>query len=258
VEEFIGRGAAIADLYEQREFNKAMREIVALADRANQYIDEKKPWVLAKQEGSADEVQAVCSVGINLFRVLMTYLKPVLPAMAEKAERFLACSLDWTALERPLLGHQLAPFETLLTRVDMKQVEAMVEASRDKTEAAPAASSAVAAAPTQDNTIQFEDFAKVDLRVAEIIAAEHVEGADKLLRLTLDLGDRQCQVFAGIRSAYQPEELVGKLTIMVANLAPRKMRFGVSEGMVLAAGPGGEELYLLEPHAGARPGMQVK
>jgi methionyl-tRNA synthetase len=258
VEEFIGRGEAIAELYEQREFNKAMREIVALADRANQYIDEKKPWVLAKQEGCEDEVQAVCSVGVNLFRVLMTYLKPVLPAMAEKAERFLACSLDWTALEQPLLDHQLAPFEPLLTRVDMKQVEAMVEASRDKTEAKPAASPAVAAPSAQDNTIAFEDFAKVDLRVARIAAAELVEGADKLLRLTLDLGDRQCQVFAGIRSAYQPAELVGKLTVMVANLAPRKMRFGVSEGMVLAAGPGGEELYLLEPHAGARPGMQVK
>ena len=259
VEEFIAQGAVVADLYEQREFNKAMREIVALADRANQYIDEKKPWVLAKQEGCEDEVQAVCSVGINLFRVLMTYLKPVLPAMADKAERFLASSLDWTALEQPLLGHQLAPFEPLLTRVDMKQVEAMIEASREQTEAAPAATGpAVATPPEKDNTIQFEDFARVDLRVARIVAADHVDGADKLLRLTLDLGERQCQVFAGIKSAYQPADLVGKLTVMVANLAPRKMRFGVSEGMVLAAGPGGEELYLLEPHAGARPGMQVK
>ena len=258
VEHFIGRGDAIAGLYEAREFNKAMREIVALADRANQYIDEKKPWVMAKQEDSQDEVLAVCSVGINLFRALMTYLKPVLPAMAAKAERFLACSLDWTALQRPLLDHQLAPFEPLLTRVDKKQVEAMVEASREQTPP-PAGASPPAEAPVdEEGTIQFEDFARVDLRVAEIVAAEHVEGADKLLRLTLSLGDRQCQVFAGIKSAYQPEDLVGRLTVMVANLAPRKMRFGISEGMVLAAGPGGKELYLLEPHAGAKPGMQVK
>ena len=265
VEEFIARGDTIADLYEQREFNKAMREIVALADRANQYIDEKKPWVLAKQEGAESEVHAVCSVGINLFRVLMTYLKPVLPAMAAKAEDFLACSLDWTALDQPLVNHRLAKFKPLLTRIDNKQVEAMVEASRE--EAAPAATASPApakdggngkAAAAEDNTIEFDDFAKVDLRVVEIVAAEHVEGADKLLRLTLSLGDSTRQVLAGIKSAYQPEDLVGKMTVMVANLAPRKMRFGVSEGMVLAAGPGGTELYLLEPHAGAQAGMQVK
>ena len=256
VGDFIARGDAIAQLYEQREFNKAMREVVALADRANQYIDEKKPWVLAKQEGSAAEVHAVCSVGINLFRALMTYLKPVLPAMADKAEAFLACSLDWTELQRPLLEHSLATFQTLMTRVDGKRVAAMVEASKE--EAAPQIKAIAAEKKKTPETIQFEDFAKVDLRIAEIVAAELVEGADKLLRLTLSLGDNQLQVLAGIRSAYQPEDLVGKLTVMVANLAPRKMRFGVSEGMVLAAGPGGKDLFLLEPHPGAQPGMQVK
>jgi methionyl-tRNA synthetase len=262
VESFIDQGESIAELYERREFNKAIREILALADRANQYIDEKKPWALAKQDGTEQEVHDVCSTGINLFRVLMTYLKPVLPTMAEKSEAFLNCSLDWTALQAPLVGHQLAAFEPLLTRIESKQVDAMVEASKES----QAAASAPAIekknpkdAPASD-TIEFDDFAKVDLRIAEIVSAEHVEGADKLLRLTLDLGENedQRQVFAGIKSAYQPEELVGKLTVMVANLAPRKMRFGMSEGMVLAAGPGGKELFLLEPHAGAKPGMQVK
>ena len=256
VEEFISAGEEIAQRYENREFNKAIREIVALADRANQYIDEKKPWILAKQDGQEQQVHEVCSVGVNLFRVLMTYLKPVLPAMAEKAEAFLNCSLDWTALEGPLLGHELRKFKPLLTRIEAKQVEAMVEASREQGTAAPAEHPQLP--EDTGNTIDFDDFAKVDLRVAEIVAADHVEGADKLLRLTLSLGDSQRQVFAGIKSAYRPEDLVGKLTVVVANLAPRKMRFGISEGMVLAAGPGGEDIYLLEPHAGAQPGMQVK
>jgi methionyl-tRNA synthetase len=261
--DFIDRGEVIAELYEQREFNKAIREIIALADRANQYIDAKKPWVLARQEDSETEVHQVCSVGINLFRVLMTYLKPVLPAMADKAEAFLNTSLDWTALEAPLAAHELSKFKPLITRIDPKQVAAMVEESREQQDT-PASPVKAEKAPQQEQadgeTIQFEDFAKVDLRVAEIVAAEHVEGADKLLRLTLDLGEgrERRQVFAGIKSAYQPAELVGRLTVMVANLAPRKMRFGVSEGMVLAAGPGGEDIYLLEPHAGATPGMQVK
>ena len=255
----IAAGEQIAALYEAREFNKAIREIIALADKANQYIDGKKPWILAKEEGRQAEVHEVCSVGINLFRVLMTYLKPVLPAMAQKAESFLNTSLDWSALEEPLLGHTLARFTPLITRIDPKQVEAMVAASKP---AEAAVEKPATPEKKQQNaapqTIEFDDFAKVDLRIAQIIAAEHVEGADKLLRLQLSLGDEQKQVFAGIKSAYQPEDLVGKLTVMVANLAPRKMRFGISEGMVLAAGPGGEELYLLEPHAGAKPGMQVK
>ena len=260
VESFIAEGEAIAALYEQREFNKALREIIALADRANQYIDEKKPWILAKEEGNAQEVHAVCSVGVNLFRVLMTYLKPVLPAMADKAGTFLNCSLDWTALDAPLTGHQLATFSPLMTRIDPKQVEAMVAASKETQVAEAAPAKGGSQAQTKGDTIEFDDFAKIDLRIAEIVAAEPVEGADKLLRLTLSLGEDDItrQVLAGIKSAYQPEDLVGKMTVVVANLAPRKMRFGVSEGMVLAAGPGGEDLYLLEPHAGAKPGMQVK
>ena len=196
-------------------------------------------------------------MGVNLFRVLMIYLKPVLPAMATKAESFLACPLDWTALDISLAGHRLDNFEPLLTRIDVKRVEAMVAASK---QAAPAKTPAPAAKAESlpASTIAFEDFARVDLRIVEIVAAELVEGADKLLRLTLSLGDSQKQVFAGIRSAYEPADLVGKLTVMVANLAPRTMRFGISEGMVLAAGPGGKDIFLLEPHAGARPGMAVK
>jgi methionyl-tRNA synthetase len=254
VAQFIDAGDAIADLYEAREFNKAIREIVALADRANQYIDEKKPWVLAKEQGAEATVHEVCSVGINLFRVLLTYLKPVLPAMAEKSEAFLQCSLDWTALEGPLLSHGLAKFKPLMTRIDPADVEAMIEAGKEAAPEAPAE-------PVQEpDYIDFDDFAKVDLRIALITEASAVEGADKLLRLTLSLGDDEPvrQVFSGIKSAYAPEDLVGKLTVLVANLAPRKMRFGVSEGMVLAAGPGGDDIYLLEPHAGATPGMQVK
>ena len=253
--EFIAAGEPVAELYEHREFNKAIREIISLADRANQYIDEKKPWVLAKESGKEAEVHDICSVGINLFRVLMTYLKPVLPAMAEKAEAFLNTSLDWTALQMPLCAHKLNKFVPLMTRIESKKIEAMVEASK---EVAPLEKSAPVKKEQVAATIEFDDFAKVDLRVAQIIAAEEVEGADKLLRLTLSLGDSQRQVLAGIKAAYQPQDLVGKLTVVVANLAPRKMRFGVSEGMVLAAGPGGEEIYLLEPDAGAKPGMKVK
>ncbi|GAB5450735.1 MAG: methionine--tRNA ligase [Halioglobus sp.] len=258
---FLDSGETIAQLFEAREFNKAIREIVILADRANQYIDEKKPWVLAKEEGREQEVHEACSTGINLFRVIMTYLKPVLPAMAEKAETFLNCSLDWTQLQGALEGHQINRFKPLLTRVEREQVDAMVNDSR---ESAPAGSSdnvqAEAVTNSDSAEIQFDDFARVDLRIAEIIAADHVEGADKLLCLTLSLGSGQAtrQVFAGIKAAYRPEDLVGRLTVVVANLAPRKMRFGISEGMVLAAGPGGEEIFLLQPDAGATPGMQVK
>jgi methionyl-tRNA synthetase len=258
VTSFIAQGEAIAQLYEQREYNKAMREIQALADRANQYIDEKKPWILAKEDGAEQDVHNVCSVGVNLFRVLMTYLQPVLPAMAEKSSAFLNCDLNWTSLESPLTGHQLGTFQPLITRIDSKQVEAMVEASKETQAAEAALSRGQTNKQSQQDTIEFEDFAKIDLRIAEIVEAEHVEGADKLLRLTLNLGESRRQVLSGIKGAYQPEDLIGKLTVVVANLAPRKMRFGVSEGMVLAAGPGGADIYLLEPHKGAQPGMQVK
>jgi methionyl-tRNA synthetase len=261
LQEFIDAGEGIADLYEQREFSKAIRAIIALADRANQYIDEKRPWVLAKEDGRETEVQEACSVGINLFRVLMVYLKPVLPVMAEKAEAFLQCSLDWTTLDQPLLGHSIAKFKPLMTRIEAAQVEAVVEASKEQ----QAEAKALTAKPeedemSEDNTIDFDTFAKTDLRVARIIRAEHVDGADRLLRLTLDVGEAEPRnVFAGIKEAYpKPEKLDGKLCVCVANLAPRKMKFGVSEGMVLAAGPGGKDIYLVEPHEGAEPGMLVK
>jgi methionyl-tRNA synthetase len=261
LQDFIAAGEGIAELYEQREFAKAIREIIALADRANQYIDEKKPWVLVKQEGAENEVHAVCSVGINLFRVLMVYLKPVLPVMAGKSEAFLQAGMDWDDRLQPLLGHRIEKFKPLMTRIESAQVEAVVEASKEAQEqaAAPQKQAAADAEADSANTIEFEDFARVELRIAEIVAAEPVDGADKLLQLTLNLGDSQRQVFAGIKQAYpDPAALVGKLTVCVANLAPRKMRFGVSEGMVLAAGPGGSDIYLLEPHPGATPGMQVK
>jgi len=259
-EEFIAAGDGIAALYEGREFSRAIRRIIALADRANQYIDERKPWLLAKDAGREREVHEVCSVGINLFRALMTYLKPVLPAMAEKSEAFLRTSLDWTALETPLVNHRIAEFKPPVRRVDPARVEAVVEASKEEQAANGAGTTANAGGKAMhDNTIDLETFAKVDLRVARVVDAAHVEGADRLLRLTLDLGDGQRNVFAGIKEAYpDPRTLIGRHTVCVANLAPRKMKFGVSEGMVLAAGPGGKDIYLLEPHEGARPGMQVR
>ncbi len=260
---FVRSGEEIARLYEAREYGQAMREVMALADVANQYIDNAAPWVAIKQEGREAEVQAVCTQGLNLFRVLMTYLKPVLPATAEAAEAFLAAgALDWAALGTPLLGHRVEKFRPLMTRVDPDAVQKMIEASKESLAPAPqepaaAAEGWLAKEPVAE-TIAFDDFARLDLRIARIVRAERVEGADKLLRLTLDLGGETRNVFAGIKSAYAPEELEGRLTVMVANLAPRKMRFGVSEGMVLAAGPGGKDLFLLSPDAGAEPGMRVK
>jgi methionyl-tRNA synthetase len=232
---------------------------MALADIANQYIDEQKPWVLAKQEGAEQQVQDVCSAGLNLFRVLVTYLSPVLPAMAEQVRSFLNLdSMQWDDIHQPLVGHRIEKFKALMTRVEMDKVNAMVEASKEHLEATPTASSGPLADDPIADTISFDDFAKLDLRVARIAKAEAVPEADKLLRLTLDLGGETRNVFAGIKSAYQPEDLEGKLTVMVANLAPRKMRFGISEGMVLAAGPGGKDLFILEPHQGAQPGMRIK
>ncbi|MGD8378798.1 MAG: methionine--tRNA ligase [Gammaproteobacteria bacterium] len=261
--DFAAAGDRLAQAYENREYSRAMREIMALADRANRYIDERKPWVLAREEGRGGEVQAICTQGLNLFRVLVTWLKPVLPRLAEQAEAFLGVEpLTWKDAAEPLLGHRIRKFKPLMTRIDPAQIEAMMEQSKTdlKEEAAVRNAEPATAEKTADiaPTITIDDFAKVDLRVAKIVKAEHVEGADKLLQLTLDLGGETRNVFAGIKSAYAPEELEGKLTVMVANLAPRKMRFGVSEGMVLAAGPGGKDLFILEPHQGARPGMRVK
>ncbi|HAU4893007.1 TPA: methionine--tRNA ligase [Aeromonas hydrophila] len=257
--EFANARTAIAEAYESREFSRAIREIMALADKANRYVDEKAPWVIAKQEGADAELQAVCSVGINLFRVLMAYLKPVMPLLAERAEAFLGETLSWDGVEMPLVDHTVAPFKALFSRIEPAKIEAMIDASKEDLakEQAPKASGPLVDDPISE-TISYDDFAKIDLRVALIKKAEAVPEADKLLKLQLDIGGETRQVFAGIKSAYNPEDLEGKLTVMVANLAPRKMRFGMSEGMVLAAGPGGKDLWILEPQEGAKPGMRVK
>ncbi|MDD2841964.1 MAG: methionine--tRNA ligase [Tolumonas sp.] len=255
---FTSASERIAEAYENREFSRAIREIMALADEANRYVDEKAPWVIAKQEGQEAELSAVCSTTLNLFRVLMTYLKPVMPELAARAEAFLNVTLNWADIEQPLLAHTVAPFKALFNRIDPVKVAAMVEASKEEQQTAvPKATGPLADEPIAPE-ISYDDFAKLDLRVALIKKAEAVPEADKLLRLQLDLGGETRQVFAGIKSAYSPEQLEGKLTVMVANLAPRKMRFGMSEGMVLAAGPGGKDLFVLEPHEGAQPGMRVK
>jgi methionyl-tRNA synthetase len=256
IQAMIDAGDGIANSYEARDFSKALREIMALADRANRYIDEHKPWILAKEEGKEAEVQAVCSDGLNMFRLLIVYLKPVIPQMAAEAESFLNIEpLTWQARSNVLVNHKINKFKPLMTRIESEKISAIVESSKQ----APAESKAAGGEEDKDvlTEIDFDDFAKVDLRIALIEKAEHVDGADKLLRLTLDLGFEKRNVFAGIKSAYQPEDLEGKLTVMVANLAPRKMKFGVSEGMVLAAGPGGKEIWILEPHQGAEPGMKV-
>lgn len=256
--DIVAAGEQIATHFENREYNKAVREIMAQADKANVYIDENKPWVLSKEAGREDDVQQICTQGLNMFRLLMTYLKPILPATAEKSERFLNTKLHWSNIDIPLLSHRINKFEPLLTRIEKEQIDAITEAS---TENMPSEATAISGPLADDpiaDEISFDDFARVDLRIAKIIKAEHVKGADKLLQLTLDLGGETRNVFAGIKSAYKPEDLEGRHTVMVANLAPRKMRFGLSEGMVLAAGPGGDELYILNPDAGAIAGMKVK
>ena len=259
---FVEASDRIAALYENREFSHAVREIMALADHANQYIDTQKPWVLAKESGKEQQVQDVCSMGLNLFRVLITYLKPVLPKLAEASEAFLNIDpLMWKDVRTPLTKHTINKFKPLMTRVEKDKVDAMVDASKENLQATQTATQQKSAEDSIEpiaEQIEFDDFARVDLRIARIIKAEHVEGADKLLQLTLDIGNETRNVFAGIKSAYQPEDLEGKLTVMVANLKPRKMRFGISEGMVLAAGPGGKDLWVLHPDEGAQPGMRVK
>ena len=230
---------------------------MALADRANQYIDAAKPWVLAKEEGRAGEVQAVCTLGLNLFRVLMVYLKPILPNMAADAEAFLACDeFSWANRGDWLGAHRIEKFSALKTRVDRKAVDRMIEAGREET---PAAAGEQTEPDAGAATIDIDTFAQRDLRVARVAKAELVDGADKLLRLTLDVGPLgERTVFAGIRAAYDPASLEGRRVVLVANLAPRKMKFGTSEGMVLAAGPGGQDVFLLSPDDGAEPGMEVR
>ena len=258
--------AEVTAHFESREYGKAIRLIMAQADRANQYINDKEPWVIAKTDKQSAELQAICSTGINAFRLLLCYLKPVLPAMTEKAEAFLNVEpLQWDDVDHLLTGHRLNKFQPLITRVETDKIQAMIDATQKAYAAQQekVASKAAAAATGFEPEIGFDDFAKIDLRVARILEAEHVEGADKLLTLKLDLGPDQNgdpitrQVFSGVKSAYQPAELVGKLTVVVANLQPRKMKFGLSEGMILAAGPGGKEIWLIAPDAGAEPGLRV-
>jgi methionyl-tRNA synthetase len=249
--EFAAASEIIAEHFERREYSKAMRHIMTLADQANRYIDEKKPWLMIKNEEQVAEVQLVCTQGLNMFRSLMIYLAPVIPTVAQDARSFLnETSWQWSSASTPLLAATLPKFKPLLTRVETEQVERIVEQSREST--------AVAEKEQQDDIISIDDFMKVDLRIARIDNAEPVEGADKLLALSLDLGESKRQVFAGIKAAYDPQTLIGRHVVVVANLAPRKMRFGVSEGMVLASGPGGEDIFLLSPDEGAKPGMRVK
>jgi len=246
----------IADYYEKREFARAMRRIMGLADSANQYIAEKAPWKLAKQEGQEQAVQAICTQGINLFRTLVIYLKPVLPALAADVEAFLNISpARWDDAGQPLLDHAISDYQPLLKRLESSDIEKIVTAS--KTDLTDRKMNEHRNDGQDEITIDIDQFKKVDLRVARIEKAKAVEGADKLLQLTLDLGGTTRTVFAGIKAAYKTEDLEGKLTVVVANLQPRKMRFGTSEGMVLAAGPGGEEIFLLSPDAGATPGMRI-
>jgi methionyl-tRNA synthetase len=259
----------IADLYEKREYSKALRAVMELADAVNAFVDTEKPWDLAKDEANREKLHAACSVALEAFRLLAIYLKPILPATVARIEAFLNIEpLTWHAIDSQLSSAKpIQPYSHLMTRVDKKQVDALVEANRQSLQAttdAPVATAngATAIEPMAD-TITIDDFAKIDLRVAKIVACQRVEGSNKLLQLTLDVGEGKTRnVFSGIQSAYAPEDLVGKLTVMVANLAPRKMKFGMSEGMVLAASAADEKaqpgLYILEPHSGAVPGMRVR
>ncbi|GKT11584.1 MAG: methionyl-tRNA synthetase [Thiomicrorhabdus sp.] len=271
---FIDKSDEIAGLYESRDYGHAMREIMTLADKANEYIAEAAPWVLAKEEGKEAELHECVSVSLNLFRVLMSYLTPVLPITSDKSNAFLnLANVQWNDIKQPLFDHEINKFKALLTRLDMEPIQKMVDASAESLSGstvpdgkkgdkkAKQSKKAQSDKPEFDliaDEITIDDFSKIDLRIAKIINAEAVPEANKLLKLTLDIGSEQRQVFAGIKSAYEPEELIGKLTVMVANLAPRKMRFGMSEGMVLAAGPGGSDLYVLSPDDGAKPGQRVK
>ncbi|CAC9572970.1 Methionyl-tRNA synthetase (EC 6.1.1.10) [uncultured Gammaproteobacteria bacterium] len=252
-QKFVDQGEQIAKLYEARNYSQAMREIMKLADKANQYIDEHKPWQLVKEEGKEAQVHDVASLAINLFRVLMTYLKPVLPVMAEQVEVFLNIdSLNWQDIKHPLTKHKINKFKPLMSRIEDEQINQVIEKSKQSTQ--------ITKKKTQEeggNMIHIDDFAKIDLRIAKIVKAQTVKGADKLLQLTLDIGeDNTRNVFAGIKAHYKPEELEGKLTVMVANLAPRKMKFGISEGMVLAASDG-KSLHILLPDSGAQIGMKI-
>lgn len=270
------RAASIMDkvckAYDSRNYAEAIREIMALADEANRFIDREAPWVLAKQEGTEEKLQAVCTQGLNLYKALITYLSPVLPELYAKSQEFLNHPLPFNEAGSPLLGHTINSFKPLFARIDPKAVEAMLEDSKQdlKAQAAktPAKAEAKSApgdsAETEENgfiplapEITIDDFMKLDLRVGTVLSAEEVEGARKLLKLKVDIGLGVRQVFAGIKSAYKPEELVGRQVILVANLKPRQMKFGLSEGMIMAAGEGGADIFVLSPDTGAKNGDKV-
>ena len=251
----IAKRELICQHYEDREFGKAVREILLMAETANSYIADAEPWVKIKQEGMESTVQDSCTVGLNYFRIIVTLLSPVLPDIASKTEAFLNTSLTLDALDKPLTAHSIEKFKPMMTRLETETIEKIVAATVEQQK--PVITGPLSEDPIRPE-IDYEDFDKIDLRVATIVNAEHVEGADKLLRLTLDLGGESRNVFAGIKSAYKPENMIGRKTVMIANLKPRKMRFGMSEGMVLAAGPGGEDLFILSPDDGAKPGMRIK
>ena len=260
-------GDQIADAYENCEFNKAMRLIMELADQANPFVENSQPWVLRKDPEKQQELQDVCTVALNLFRQLVVYLSPVLPELTGKANELFGVEIsNWSDSQSPITGSQISKFKHMMQRVEIKDVEAMIDETKDEAAAEETQSAANeyqdSDQPLKDEPLAEEctidDFVKVDLRVARIVAAQHVEGADRLLQLTLSLGgDETRNVFAGIKSAYEPEELIGRLVVCVANLQPRKMRFGVSEGMITAAGPGGSDVFLLAPDSGAQPGQRV-
>jgi methionyl-tRNA synthetase len=251
-EEFAAASEDIASDSEKRNYARAVRRIMALADKANQYIDEEKPWLKTKNPDEADAVPGIATLGLNLFRTLIVYLRPVIPEIAERAEAFLDIEpLMWADAQKPLLGHRIERFQTILERVDPKEIEAMIAESSE------ASDTDIQQDKPSEQQIDFDYFSKIELRVAKVVEASHVDGADKLLKLRLDLGDETREIFSGIRAAYNPEDLEGRLVITVDNLKPRKMRFGVSEGMVLASGPGGEDIFLLSVDSGATPGMKV-
>jgi methionyl-tRNA synthetase len=258
-------GQPIAEAYDSGDYNRAMRLIMAAGDRANQFIERAAPWTLRKDPAKRQELQDACTIGLNLFRQLAVYLAPVLPRLAQQTGDLLNDPIrHWDQSQRPLLGSSVGKFEHMMVRVPREQVDAMIEESKEPDSSVPAPAAPqdtdapLAAEPLVPETISIDDFTKIDLRVVRIVAAEDVPQADKLLKLTVSLGgDHQRTVFAGIKKVYRPEQLVGRLVILVANLAPRKMKFGVSEGMVLAAGAGGNEIYLLFPDEGAKPGHRV-
>jgi methionyl-tRNA synthetase len=268
IERLQSHAPVLAEMFEKREYNFALREIMSLADEVNKFVDNGAPWVIAKDPAQSQNLHWICTNAIQMFRLLTIYLKPVLPNLANEVEKFLNIPpLTWKNAQSLLPdGHVINSYQHLMTRVDLKKIDAMIEANKESLQPMTESHSPARHAEAQQHaiapiaeTISIDEFNKVDLRVAKIVNAEHVEGAEKLLKLTLDIGEAQPRtVFAGIKSAYDPEKLKGRMTVMVANLAPRKMKFGLSEGMVLAASGDAPGLFILSPDDGAQPGMRIK